>query len=181
MLTSVPRFMAKPGSGSGSDSNKASQNVVFVDTSLDTTWPCLFQIPTPFPTSKFLFLMTFTCRQLAKKILYEHPLCFPNTGKIQIHALKVKRKGYFYHLSDSMFVKSSFDGIKKNWFLFVDASHSMEHGENQQSLIPGSNNILACFGTNNSTSFDRIDLPHDGSLKRPSNINGSPLQLVGSN
>ena len=36
MLTSVPRFMAKPGSGSGSDSNKASQNVVFVDTSLDT-------------------------------------------------------------------------------------------------------------------------------------------------
>ncbi|XP_050252045.1 uncharacterized protein LOC126698697 isoform X2 [Quercus robur] len=124
--------MVKPGSGSGSDSNKASQNVVFVDTSLDTTWPCLFQIPTPFPTSKFLFLMTFTCRQLAKKILYEHPLCFPNTGKIQIHALKVKRKGYFYHLSDSMFVKSSFDGIKKNCFLCVDASHSMEHGENQQ-------------------------------------------------
>lgn len=28
--------MAKPGSGSCSDSNKASQNVVFVDTSLDT-------------------------------------------------------------------------------------------------------------------------------------------------
>ena len=54
MLTSVPRFMAKPGSGSGSDSNKASQNVVFVDTSLDTTWPCLFQIPTPFPTSKVI-------------------------------------------------------------------------------------------------------------------------------
>ena len=80
-----------------------------------------------------------------------------------------------------MLVKSAFDGIKKNWFLGVDASHSMDHGENQQSHIPGSNNILACFGTNNSTSFDRIDLPHDGSLKRPSNINGSPLLLVGSN
>ncbi|XP_075660197.1 uncharacterized protein LOC142630029 [Castanea sativa] len=160
--------MAKPGSGSCSDSNIASQNVVFIDTSLDTHLA--------------LFVSdSDTVSDLKKKILYEHPLCFPNTGKIQIHALKVKRKGYFYHLSDSMFVKSAFDGIKKNWFLCVDASHSMEHGENQQSHIPGSNNILACFGTNNSTSFDRIDLPHDGSLIRPSNINGSPLVPVGSN
>ena len=80
-----------------------------------------------------------------------------------------------------MFVKSAFDGVKKNWFLCVDASRSVEHGENQHCHIPGSKNILSCFGFKNSTSFDRVEVPHDGPLKRPSNFDDSPLPLVGSN
>lgn len=79
-----------------------------------------------------------------------------------------------------MFVKSAFDGVKTSWFLCVDAC-SVEHGENQNSCIPASNNMLACFGIKNSTSFDRVDLPHDGPLKRASNVNDSSLPLVGSN
>ncbi|KAG6687381.1 uncharacterized protein LOC122281418 isoform X2 [Carya illinoinensis] len=158
--------MAEPGS----DDDKVSQNnIVFVDTSLDT----------------HLALMVSDCdtvSDLKKKIIYEHPLCFPNIGLIQIHALKVKRKGYFYHLSDSMFVKSAFDGVKKNWFLGVDASRSAEHGENQHCLVPATeNNLLRCFGIKNGTSFDRIDPPHDGPLKRQSNYDGSSLPLVESN
>ncbi|XP_040986406.1 uncharacterized protein LOC121234517 isoform X2 [Juglans microcarpa x Juglans regia] len=153
-----------------SDDDKASQNnIVFVDTSLDT----------------HLALMVSDCdtvSDLKKKIIYEHPLCFPNIGLIQIHALKVKRKGYFYHLSDSMFVKSAFDEVKKNWFLGVDASRSAEHGENQHSLVPAiENNLFSCFGIKNGTSFDRIDLPHDGPLKRQSNYDDSSLPLVESN
>ncbi|RVW72633.1 hypothetical protein CK203_050653 [Vitis vinifera] len=53
--------------------------------------------------------MLLACRE----ILLEHPLCFSSIGKIEIHALKVKRKGFFYHLSDSMFVRSAFDGLKE--------------------------------------------------------------------
>ncbi|KAB1201207.1 hypothetical protein CJ030_MR0G004688 [Morella rubra] len=156
--------MAEPGSGGH---NASQNNVVFVDTSLDTHLALLVSD-------------SDTVSDLKKKILYEHPLCFPNVGKIQIHALKVKRKGFFYHLSDSMLVKSAFDGVKNNWFLGVDASQSVEHGENQHSHIPNSNDLLACFGIKNSTLFDRVDLLCDGPLNKPSNLADSSLRPVRS-
>jgi hypothetical protein len=80
-----------------------------------------------------------------------------------------------------MFVKSAFDGVKNSWFLCVDASCSVEQGKNQNSCIPASNNMLGCFGIKNSTSFDRVDLPHEGPLKRASNFDDLSLPLVGSN
>jgi hypothetical protein len=109
--------------------------------------------------------------RFAEKILHEHLLCFPNLGEINIQALKVycfvwhfkavdyityclyylltkfcqlwqvKRRGNFYRLPDSMFVKSAFDGIRKGWFLSVDASRLQKLVENQDS-----GDIVACFG-----------------------------------
>lgn len=104
--------------------------------------------------------------------MLEHLQCFPELGEIKIHALKVccfntfmvieetfsvnfmiqidkvliswqvKRKGHFYHLSDSMLVKSAFEGAKKSWFLSVDASSLKQCGENQQSHEPNMSNQL---------------------------------------
>ncbi|CAL0327984.1 unnamed protein product [Lupinus luteus] len=89
------------------DSNNT--NVVFIDTSLHTHLALLVN---HFDTVSLL----------KKRILVEHPLCFPEIGHIEIHAVKVKRKGCFYHLSDSVLVKSAFNGVSKDWFLSVDAS-----------------------------------------------------------
>ncbi|KAF1864349.1 hypothetical protein Lal_00022005 [Lupinus albus] len=84
-------------------------NVVFIDTTLHTHFA--------------LFVNhSDTVSHLKKRILVEHPLCFPKIGHIEIHAVKVKRKGCFYHLSDSVLVKSAFNGVSKDWFLSVDAS-----------------------------------------------------------
>ncbi|XP_043724229.1 uncharacterized protein LOC122671192 [Telopea speciosissima] len=77
-----------------------------------------------------------TVRDLKEKIMIEHPCCFPNIGKIIVNALKVKRKGCFYHLSDSMLVRSVFDGFMKTWFLQFDASREGEHKENPYHLEP---------------------------------------------
>ncbi|RYR48357.1 hypothetical protein Ahy_A07g034387 [Arachis hypogaea] len=67
-----------------------------------------------------------------KRISSGHQSCFPKLGQIHIHAMKVKRKGYFYHLSDSMFVKSAFYGFK-SWFLSVDVSPLSNRGQNDCS------------------------------------------------
>ncbi|GKA50191.1 hypothetical protein Tco_0743264 [Tanacetum coccineum] len=56
------------------------------------------------------------------KIILEHRQCFPAVGDIKIDSLKVKRSGRFYHLPDSMLVKSVFATVKGDWFLSVDAS-----------------------------------------------------------
>nr|GEY16628.1 nucleolar protein NET1-like isoform X2 [Tanacetum cinerariifolium] len=57
-----------------------------------------------------------------RKIMLEHQECFPAIGDIKINSLKVKRSGRFYHLPDSMLVKSVFATVKDDWFLSVDAS-----------------------------------------------------------
>ncbi|XP_058194361.1 uncharacterized protein LOC131311059 [Rhododendron vialii] len=74
-----------------------------------------------------------------------HPLCFPNFGEVKINALKVKRKRCFYHILDSMLVKSAFKGAKKCWFVFVDA-FSLKHA-NQFPIDRAVSNQLAvvCF------------------------------------
>ncbi|GMH26087.1 hypothetical protein Nepgr_027930 [Nepenthes gracilis] len=82
---------------------------VFIDTSLDTHLA-------------LIVADADTVFNLKQQIVSEHPKCFPNVGEIEIHALKVKRKGYYYHLSDSMLVKSAFVGVGKNWFLFANVS-----------------------------------------------------------
>lgn len=85
------------------------QRAVFLYTSLNTHLVLLVS-----PTD--------TLSLLKQKILLEHPKCFPNFGEIKINALKVKRRGCYYYLLDSMFVKTAFYGVVKNWFLFADAS-----------------------------------------------------------
>ncbi|XP_022776226.1 uncharacterized protein LOC111317947 isoform X2 [Durio zibethinus] len=155
--------MEKPDSTSGSGGSTV-YNTVFIDTSLDTHLAMIVSD-------------SDTVSDLKKKILYEHPLCFPKIGEIKINALKVKRKGYLYHLSDSMFVKSAFGGVSKSWFLSVDASSSEEHMENHNSCKPGTG-----ITTNNS-SADVVDLlpVGGGPSKILSNINDASLPQDGKN
>lgn len=93
--------------GDGDDNGE--ERAVFVDTSLNTHLVLLVS-----------HLDTFSL--LKQKILVEHPKCFPDFGQIEINSLKVKQKGCYYLLPDSMLVKTAFHGVVKNWFLFADTS-----------------------------------------------------------
>ncbi|KAK4254641.1 hypothetical protein QN277_009994 [Acacia crassicarpa] len=53
-----------------------------------------------------------------------HFMCLPNSGKIQVNGLMVKRKLCFYYLPDSLPLKYVFHGMRSAWFLHVEASHS---------------------------------------------------------
>ncbi|KAK2636649.1 hypothetical protein Ddye_031441 [Dipteronia dyeriana] len=152
-------YMEKPSSAS--DSGGAAQyNTVFVNTSLDTHLALIVSC-------------SDTVADVKNKILQEHLLCFPNFGEINIQALKVKRRGNFYRLPDSMFVKSAFDGICKGWFLSVDASRLQKLVENQDSREPKSRDIVACFGIT-----DNFGLLSDGPTRRLSDDGDSTLPQV---
>ncbi|KHG16461.1 hypothetical protein F383_23817 [Gossypium arboreum] len=154
--------MEKPDSTSGCGCSDVYHSI-FIDSNLDTHLAMIVSD-------------SETVSDLKKKILYEHPLCFPNIGEIKINALKVKRKGFLYHLSDSMFVKSAFGGVSRSWFLSVDASSAKEHRENHNSIEPDAGNIVACFGTGiNNYSVDVVDLLPVDKAKRLSNVNDAPL------
>ena len=60
-----------------------------------------------------------------------------------------------------MFVKSAFDGVKGNWFLYVDASSLVELSENQFVCNPDSGNLLLCL-----PSADGVDLQPDEPSKK---------------
>uniref|UniRef100_A0A2P2IUX4 Uncharacterized protein LOC105644723 isoform X2 n=1 Tax=Rhizophora mucronata TaxID=61149 RepID=A0A2P2IUX4_RHIMU len=126
--------MAKPTPTSDSE-HMASHSAVFVDTSFSTHLAVLVAD-------------SDTVSDLKKKILHEHPLCFPKIGEIEIHALKVKRRGKFYHLSEALLVRNAFAGVNKNWFITVDASRIVKGHIGDLSL----NNILLeiCGGTCNN-------------------------------
>ncbi|KAM1300515.1 hypothetical protein ACFX15_011334 [Malus domestica] len=96
--------MGKQNSSLVSDAVEAT---VFVDTSLGTHLAVAVD-----PNA--------TVSALKRKIAHEHLLCFNSVGRIEVEALKVKRKGFFYHLSDSMVVRNAFR-VKMNWFVSADA------------------------------------------------------------
>ncbi|XP_057739719.1 uncharacterized protein LOC130956739 [Arachis stenosperma] len=138
--------------------NKDDANVVFIDTNLDTHLAVLVSDHD-------------TVSDLKERILSEHASCFPKLGQIQIHAMKVKRKGYFYHLSDSMFVKSAFYGFNKSWFLCVDASPLGECGQNdcsgsrsQKILLGNSDNALTGLINDEKEEHDFVN-PSDKAVK----------------
>ncbi|CAI8598135.1 unnamed protein product [Vicia faba] len=93
--------------------------VVFIDTNLDTHLALTVSDHD-------------TVSDFKKRVVLEHPLCFPKIGQIQINGIKVKRNGHFYHLSDSMIVKSAFSGYNKSWFLSVDVSALEDCRQNEQ-------------------------------------------------
>ncbi|CAL0333118.1 unnamed protein product [Lupinus luteus] len=138
-------------------------NIIFIDTSLHTHLA--------------LFLShKDTIFDLKKRIVVEHQLCFPKIGQIEIHAVKVKRKECFYHLSDSMFVRSAFNGVRKNWFLSVDASALVENGQHRQLLLSsGSPNKVACLAVTDNVLLAPVDNAMDISPKRVSDLNYSLL------
>ncbi|XP_072958127.1 uncharacterized protein [Typha angustifolia] len=84
-----------------------------------------------------------TVADLKGKFELEHVVCFPDVGEIVVRAVKVKRKGSLYHLSDSMLVRSALDGMKGTRFLHVEAVPASEakrrtaHGENSNKELVG--------------------------------------------
>ncbi|GLT76584.1 hypothetical protein SLA2020_482370 [Shorea laevis] len=157
--------MDKPRSDSESGATTA-YNTVFIDTNLDTHLAMVVSD-------------SETVSDLKKKIVEEHPLCFPSIGEIKVHALKVKRRGFFYYLSDLMSVRSAFEGISKSWFLSVDASSVKGQNEIMHSCKHDSGNLAACFDiTNNNSSADVVDLLPDGPSRRLPNIDDSLLRQV---
>ncbi|CAJ1853479.1 unnamed protein product [Sphenostylis stenocarpa] len=111
-------------------------NVVYIDTNLDT---------------RFALLVSDldTVSDLKKSILLEHPLCFPQIGQIQIHGIKVEREGHFYHLVDSMPLRSAFTGSNKSWLVSVDATVLRECSQNNHVATVGiANNVLISGGDN---------------------------------
>lgn len=144
----------------GQHGEEANQNTVFIDTSLDT------HLATIVSDSD-------TVSDLKKKVMLEHGQCFPAIGDIKIHCLKVKRRGKFYHLSDSMLVKSAFGDTKRNWFVSVDASRLEQYDGIQQFDKRKVGDHLALPWVTDSRSIDR----HDSLADRPSKlspVSGSP-------
>ncbi|XP_059657781.1 uncharacterized protein LOC132304218 isoform X2 [Cornus florida] len=141
----VKRNLETDSDDDGSATPTPAHKTVFVDTTLDTHLVTIVSDDE-------------TVADFKKKIMLEHPQCFPKIGEIEIHALKVKQKGYFYHLSDSMLVKSAFAGAKKNWFLSADASRLNDHNDNLNSCEPDAGNQLALLCINYPPD-DRNDLP----------------------
>ncbi|KAL4394039.1 hypothetical protein HN51_021985 [Arachis hypogaea] len=129
-----------------------NNDVVYIDTNLDTHLAVLVSDHD-------------TVSDLKERILSGHQSCFPKLGRIQIHAMKVKRKGYFYHLSDSMFVKSAFYGFNKSWFLSVDVSPLSNCGQNDCSsdspnqlvLLGNSDNALTSLINDKKEEHDFVN------------------------
>ncbi|KAL8262762.1 hypothetical protein R6Q59_024111 [Mikania micrantha] len=114
------------------DDGTADHNVVFIDTSLETRLAMNVS-------------ESDTVSEFKQKIVLEHRLLFPAMGDVKIECLKVKQKGNFYHLADSMLVKSAFDASKRNWFVSADAScleqndgiqHPGKHKAGDQLALP---------------------------------------------
>ncbi|MFQ6650399.1 hypothetical protein Gotur_022373 [Gossypium turneri] len=57
-----------------------------------------------------------------------HHACFPELGKIEVHALMVRRKSCFYHLPSSMPIKYAFQHQVGTWFLHIEARTLKDSG-----------------------------------------------------
>uniref|UniRef100_A0A2C9UN94 Uncharacterized protein n=1 Tax=Manihot esculenta TaxID=3983 RepID=A0A2C9UN94_MANES len=152
--------MEKPSTASNYDETMPYRSV-FIDTDLDTHLATMVS-------------STDTVSDLKQKIMHEHPLCFPQFGEIKIHSLKVKKRGFYYHLSDSMLVKSAFRGVNKSWFISVDASTAKQHDDNQHCLNMYSNNVVACMGINSTGYSHGVKLLLDAHPEQLSNDMDKP-------
>ncbi|XP_030541920.1 uncharacterized protein LOC115749311 isoform X3 [Rhodamnia argentea] len=121
---------------------------VFIDTSLGTHLAMLISD-------------TDTVSDLKRKIKVEHKACFPTLGEIHVNAVKVKRKGDFYHLADSMHVRSAFNGVKKNWFVSVDASILSVYSDGRNRLNPSSSDQPVLLAITSKPSSDQLDTTPD--------------------
>ncbi|XP_060214083.1 uncharacterized protein LOC132641204 isoform X2 [Lycium barbarum] len=106
---------------SDSDGAEDTYKTVFIDTNLDTHLALIVS-------------HSDTISDLKKKITVEHLRCFPEMRELKISSVKVKRKGHYYHLSDTLLVRGVFEGMKNGWFLSVDASRFQCSGNDQGVL-----------------------------------------------
>ncbi|XP_078441546.1 uncharacterized protein LOC144711423 [Wolffia australiana] len=113
---------------------------VFIDTNIDT------HIALPVSDLD-------TVADLKKKARIEHASCFPQIGDINILAMKVKRRSAYYHLSDAMLVKTSFEGIKGTWFLQMDVSVVSSDCKTDAFLEAGALPIADALGKSRSPTL----------------------------
>ncbi|ESQ29046.1 hypothetical protein EUTSA_v10023229mg [Eutrema salsugineum] len=89
---------------------------VFVETDLDTNLAVLVNIHE-------------TISDFKKKLCKQHEQCHPKVGEINISAVKVKRRNRFYRLPDCMILSKAFEGINRSWYMYVDATLTVDKGE----------------------------------------------------
>ncbi|XP_042496455.1 uncharacterized protein LOC122075483 [Macadamia integrifolia] len=150
-----------------SDDGSNGSYTVFLDSNLDTHLVLIVSVQ-------------HTVRDLKDKIMIEHPHCFPNIGEIIVNALKIKRKGCFYHLSDPMLVKSVFNGSMKTLFLQFDASRQVERKENPYHLEPGASDLPSHVFTRDGLLSETNTLLLDRPSKDVSILDVPPVPEVGS-
>ncbi|MFS7906893.1 hypothetical protein Hanom_Chr01g00064551 [Helianthus anomalus] len=126
------------------DDGVANRNVVYLDTTLDTHLALIVSD-------------SDTVSDFKRKIMLEHHQLFPAIGDVKVECVKVKRKGSFYHLSDSMLVKSAFSATKGNWFASVDASRLEQNDGIQQLSKHKVGDQLALPWVTQSRSIERHD------------------------
>ncbi|KAK9113557.1 hypothetical protein Syun_020354 [Stephania yunnanensis] len=138
---------------SSETSRSSSSHTIFIDTNLDTHLAMIVSEDD-------------TVQELKSKLMIEHSRCFPNLGKINVSALKVKCKAHFYHLSDGMPVLNAFIGVKRALFLHAEAA--------SEKVMP----VNALNGSVGETERNKlcIDYPSGGLL----NIDDSLLPRVRS-
>lgn len=154
--------------------NTTSYKTVFIDTNLDTHLAVIVS------DSDTVF-------DLKKKIVFEHLRCFPEMSELKISSVKVKRKRHYYHLPDTMLVRGVFEGIKKEWFLSVDASR-FQCLENDQGLLCiayphiEAENLLSCDSFNamdKQKVFDTTEsYPANGNLASSSIVEHKEVAKV---
>ncbi|KAL9268481.1 hypothetical protein AKJ16_DCAP27193, partial [Drosera capensis] len=126
----------------------AGHQAVFVDTNLDTHLVLLVS-----PAD--------TVSHLKQKLLSGHKQCFPEVGEIKIHSLKVKRKGHYYHLPDSMLVYCAFLRVKTNWFFFAEVSfrerndRPLSNGKNVPLDAPSNDVAVVVYGSSSQFVCDQ--------------------------
>ncbi|CAO2829390.1 unnamed protein product [Amaranthus hypochondriacus] len=80
---------------------------VFIDTDLDTHFA--------------VYVSSLTSiGSLKQQIAAEHYKFFPDCGAVTIKSLLVKHQGIYYHLSDTMLLKTVFHGVADSWIVFAD-------------------------------------------------------------
>ncbi|CAH9120293.1 unnamed protein product [Cuscuta epithymum] len=121
---------------------EARHRTVYIDTNLDTHLAVMVS-------------STDTVSYIKREILVEHLDAFPHMGEIKIHSVQVKRKGNFYHLPDSMPIATVFEGIKRDWFIHVIGSVSVD-----QALNGACNDHI---GSLHTKSYDQ-NVPYDSSI-----------------
>ncbi|KAJ0958022.1 hypothetical protein HanPSC8_Chr01g0034401 [Helianthus annuus] len=126
------------------DDGVANRHVVYLDTTLDTHLAMIVSD-------------SDTVSDFKRKIMLEHRQLFPAIGDVKVECVKVKRKGSFYHLSDSMLVKSAFGATKRNWFASVDASRLEQNDGIQQLSKHKAGDQLALPWVTHSRSIERHD------------------------
>ncbi|XP_043705851.1 uncharacterized protein LOC122655657 [Telopea speciosissima] len=159
--------MAKAASDDGSGHADTGAYTVFLDSNLDTHLAMNVSVQD-------------TVRDLKDKIMIDHPCHFPNIGEIIVNALKVKHKGCFYHLSDSVSVKSVFNGSMKMSFLQFDASHQGERKENTYHLKPGASYLPSHVFTRDGPLAETNTLRLVRPSKDVSILDVPPVPQVGS-